>query len=60
MTEHGLLGNNHSNLIESYKKNKNNDWKTWLENPETFAKAGKQGLVGTINILNKHPHFTNK
>jgi hypothetical protein len=56
MTEQGLLGNNHSNLIESYKKNKNNDWKTWLENPETFAKAGKQGLVGTINILNKRNH----
>ena len=35
-------------LILLYEKNKNRPWNEWLDFKTTFAKPGKQGLVGIL------------
>jgi len=37
-----------SKINNLYNKNKNNDWKSWLEHDTTFCKPGKQGIVGLL------------
>lgn len=40
-------------LIDYYNKNKDKNWKEWLEFDQTFAKPGKQGLVGLFKPIKK-------
>ena len=44
-----------------YTKNKNKDWKEWLQYKSTFEKPGKQGLVGLLNLKeDKSPNIVFK
>lgn len=37
-------------LVSTYEKNKNKNWKEWLNFDKIFDKPGKQGLVGLLSI----------
>lgn len=37
-------------FTEEFEKNKNKDWREWLEFDTSFNKSGKQGLVGLLRL----------
>ncbi len=48
-------------LITLYKQNQDKPWFKWLEVQNVFQKSGKQGLVGTMNVIgNKDTTFVFK
>ena len=48
MSDQNNKTSNYEKLRTHYIENKDKSWKKWLEFDTTFAKPGKQGLVGLL------------